>query len=609
MKSINDSYNVAYILFSFIYWYIMHSSIKLSAVSFAILTLIVGCSGGSDAPQGSATNSAVGVTGAVVKGPSSNASVCFYELLNTGKGAKLACTNTSADGNYSLNLSYAGAVFMEASGGSYTDEATGLTTNLTSPLTSVGVISGNGGVVVATPLTTIAVEQAIASGNLTLVTFNASAGNVSSTFGVTGSITTTVPNVTLGSNNSYGAALTTVSKLVHGGVSLANITKTSNLSRLQQQSNAAAYCVVVAQSGNITSTPLGGGVFYTNVTGSNSPAVATSPLRFAPRAAPSDNITIANTTNATSVNITIPASINLSGNISTFGTSIPSSGIYFSNTSNNLSGNISDISNNTLGNISYTSNNTLGNISSLGTSNSNSGIYFLNTSNNLSGNISTFGTSNSNSGIHFSNTSATNISFNSSNNTAINTNTTTNNSGIYFSNNATINTSINSSGASIFAPNITINTSAANLTISQITNATIVRYLNPFASNSILNITLVNSSNASTRFIATEPDGTWRGLITACGTSAMGCNISKNTAHQVVLDCPTNVVLSAGNLSLYSGLWLSQVPSITSLPSSGLTIMAKRIDIVGDSIGTVRPTFNNSCPANLQALNITSPNT
>ncbi len=266
--------------------------IKLSAISFAVIGLITACGGGGS-PQGSASSS-VSVSGAAVKGPIANANVCFYELLTTGKGAQLACTNTSADGSYSLNLSYAGGVFMEATGGTYTDETTGLNTTLTTPLTSVGTIAGNGSVVVATPLTTLAVNQVM--GNLTTVSFNTAAANIGTTFGVTGSISTTIPNVTIGSNSSYGAALVGISKMMTGGANLSSIVNSGNVTQLQQNHNLIQQCVIAAEPGNVSSTPLMAGIFYTTAASPSASALRSERLRFAPAALPASDTSYTNVT-------------------------------------------------------------------------------------------------------------------------------------------------------------------------------------------------------------------------------------------------------------------------------------------------------------------------
>jgi hypothetical protein len=77
----------------------------------------------------------------------------------------------------------------------------------------------------------------------------------------------------------------------------------------------------------------------------------------------------------------------------------------------------------------------------------------------------------------------------------------------------------------------------------------------------------------------------------------MGCIVNKNTAHQVILNCAASVFAS-GNLSLYSGLWLAAAPAIVNLPTSGLTVMAKRIDVTGSLLPNVAITFNNTCVPN-----------
>ncbi len=83
-----------------------------------------------------AQSQALKVTGSVVKGPVSGATVTFYELKADGtKGAMLGTTTTETDGTFALWLIPAPTTspFLgEAAGGSYVDEVSGATVLLTS---------------------------------------------------------------------------------------------------------------------------------------------------------------------------------------------------------------------------------------------------------------------------------------------------------------------------------------------------------------------------------------------------------------------------------------------------------------------------------------------
>lgn len=624
----------------------MHSNIQLSAISFAILALIAGCGSGtsSTTAQGAPTTTISSVSGAAVKGPIANAEVCFYELLTSGKGTLLACTNTDSSGNYKINLSYAGAVYMEAKGGTYTDETTGLNTTLTTPLSSIGIINGNGSVVVATPLTTMAVTQALINSNLTLPNFNVAAANVSNIFGVTGSITTTIPNTTIGANSSYGSALLSVSKMLNSGMNLSSITRSTNLTQLQQTGNAAAQCVIAAEIGNVTSTPLMAGIFYTTAPTNSASALSSSRLRAALATSSSGHITYTNVTtisngtlsfaNGTSQllncipysNVSIygenpylsgfACGVNFNGTQTIIGTSQNSSPsitinpntpfyIYGStaligNVSglNNVNGNVSSGTPINLtsigGNLNLSSGGGYGNGTIFGTSSTGSGVSF-NTSNSAI-TLNTNNSGNTSSGVYFSSANSSCLGCVVNSTPSFNITFPTN-----ISLNATNYTAVNP----ISPSNITLNVSSATNS-SGVINAT-TRFLNPHIGASIANVTVVGGNGtARSIFTATEPDFAWRGLITACGTTVMGCTVTKNVPRQVVLDCPATA-LNSGNISLYSGTWLPLVPLITALPSSGLTIMARRIDVNGSILSGINVVFNNTCPANLQALNMTLP--
>ena len=83
------------------------------------------------------------LSGVVVKGPVANAAVCAYALTLTGKGTQLSCTTTDSAGRYSMTFEFDGPVVVDAAGGSYLDEATGMSKPLSTPLMSVSnAVSG-----------------------------------------------------------------------------------------------------------------------------------------------------------------------------------------------------------------------------------------------------------------------------------------------------------------------------------------------------------------------------------------------------------------------------------------------------------------------------------
>jgi hypothetical protein len=66
------------------------------------------------------------VSGTVVKGPVSGATVSAYAVTNGTMGAQVGGGNTDSMGNFSISIgTYSGPMILQASGGTYTDEAMG----------------------------------------------------------------------------------------------------------------------------------------------------------------------------------------------------------------------------------------------------------------------------------------------------------------------------------------------------------------------------------------------------------------------------------------------------------------------------------------------------
>ncbi len=189
------------------------------------------------------------VTGAAVKGPVAGAQVCAYTVVANGRGAALgACTTSDAAGHYSFAVpAGAGPLWVKASGGSYTDEATGAATTLPSGSPLRSIITANNGTVnsMLTPLTTLALNAAAAASSgatLDAGAFSTAAAQLLLAFNLpsTLNIGTTLP--TFGANiNSCGNALTAISQMVANGATLASILSTPQASTL-----AAAYAIAVA---------------------------------------------------------------------------------------------------------------------------------------------------------------------------------------------------------------------------------------------------------------------------------------------------------------------------------------------------------------------------
>ena len=241
----------------------LRSAPTLTVLSAALA--LSACGGGDDnvaAPPASNPPPATvntTVTGAVVKGPVAAAQVCGYAVAANARGAALgSCTTTDASGNYSLTVpTGSGPLWVEATGGTYTDETTASATSLPAGSALRSLVTANGGSVITmlTPLTTLALNAAAASagsaGTLDTTAFSAAAAALLSSFKLPAdlNISRTVPAFGSGIN-SYGTALTAISKMIANGQTLAAILATAQPSTL-----AAAY----ATAATPTVPPVAGG--------------------------------------------------------------------------------------------------------------------------------------------------------------------------------------------------------------------------------------------------------------------------------------------------------------------------------------------------------------
>lgn len=152
------------------------------------------------------------------------ATVCAYAIVGGLKGALLgSCKPTDAVGNYQPDLgSYSGPVTLEVSGGTYTDEATGNTTALSTPLHSaiaqVAPLTG-GTRIAVTALTEMAYLQAsAASGGLNDQNIRNAVDKVANRFGIADIVGTmpvdalSVPQSASNEQKVYALALALVSQ-------------------------------------------------------------------------------------------------------------------------------------------------------------------------------------------------------------------------------------------------------------------------------------------------------------------------------------------------------------------------------------------------------------
>lgn len=262
----------------------MESILNFRRLAFtALLASLAGC-GGSGGPSAASNNGVTQVSGAVVKGPVANATVCAYEVSGGTKGSQLGCDQTDTSGNYALDVPLAnGLVLLEASGGGYIDETTGAPTDLSGTLRSVFAANGASVTAVATPLTTLAVNSALAAGPLNASSWSTylqsvlTAFNLPATLDLVGS----QPDFAAAAD-AYAQALKVVSRMVADGTPLATLLDTTQPADL---STAYANAAAALASGS-GSTDGGGGTGPAGqVSATGTLAVAGGPnSSFAPQA-------------------------------------------------------------------------------------------------------------------------------------------------------------------------------------------------------------------------------------------------------------------------------------------------------------------------------------
>lgn len=210
---------------------------------------LVSCSKSSPKTNDTASS----MTGVASKGLITNAIINVYALDTAGnKGSLLGTAITDTIGAYNVNLgTYTGNVLVEAIGGAYIDEATGLSTTNTAALrTAVENVSGSVKVAV-TPMTEIAVQMA---GTLTQSNIDKANITVSNMIGGTNIITTMPADVLDPSSQSrttdetnYGLVLAAISQMVSSG------TATSVAEAITQIANDLANNELDITGGSISS--------------------------------------------------------------------------------------------------------------------------------------------------------------------------------------------------------------------------------------------------------------------------------------------------------------------------------------------------------------------
>lgn len=213
----------------------MTASIRYLGFIVCFLTVVAGLSACTDGEIGVATTNSTVISGVASKGPLNGSTVCAYAIAAGAKGAALgSCATNIVNGNYSIDIgAYTGPVLFEATGGTYTDEATGATAALASPLRSIlSNATGSAASVAVTALTELAYQMANAvPGGLTSANIQTAIASVQTNFGVADIINTlpvdalNVPSGASPAQKTYALALATISqyqKNQPAGTSVAN---------------------------------------------------------------------------------------------------------------------------------------------------------------------------------------------------------------------------------------------------------------------------------------------------------------------------------------------------------------------------------------------------
>ncbi len=196
-------------------WFTVLAVLSMLALIFA------GCGGGGSS-NSAPIDSKIQLSGTAADAILSGATISVYALDAGGSIGKLLGTaTTNANGEYSIDIvAYSGNVMVEASGGTYTDDATGMgkTNSLTFHAAMTGVTKSLK--VAVTPLTEIAVQKA---GTLTTANIYSANTVVSNMVGGGTNIISTMPANVLASSSSgtaeknYGLALAAISQMVSSG--------------------------------------------------------------------------------------------------------------------------------------------------------------------------------------------------------------------------------------------------------------------------------------------------------------------------------------------------------------------------------------------------------
>jgi len=190
----------------------------------AVMVLLSGCGGGGGGGGTTATvapsQQKTTLAGMASKGPIQAGTVKAFGVSfgAVDTSAPIGQGETDGAGNYNIDIGqYRGPMVVEVTGGTFTDEVSGATVALKTPLRAIfsNVTTGTKAVAV-TPMTELAFRKAKGSGPLTADSISSANAGVASTFGLRDIVSTLpVAGSSVAEQNKYAAACGSVSQLVN----------------------------------------------------------------------------------------------------------------------------------------------------------------------------------------------------------------------------------------------------------------------------------------------------------------------------------------------------------------------------------------------------------
>jgi hypothetical protein len=191
----------------------------IGPVLYLAVLALSGC-GGGDNPAGLGLGSSTQISGLASKGPINKGTVKVFAIRNGAidTAVPIGQGQTDANGKYTVDCgAFKGPVMVEVTGGTFTDEVSGATVTLKSPLQAVFANASTGKTTVAvTPLTHLACKRAKGHPAITPDIINESNASVATTFNLP-DIVSTLPVAGVGDakQKKYAAACGSFSQLAN----------------------------------------------------------------------------------------------------------------------------------------------------------------------------------------------------------------------------------------------------------------------------------------------------------------------------------------------------------------------------------------------------------